>query len=75
MKTGSAYADDWPSDPRLSALGQRTIAAGEPLDPEAAHVIYGCQYRQWRIEHGIAEGSQEIPPGGWKEWLTFVLWH
>jgi hypothetical protein len=47
----------------MSALGQRTIAAGEPPDPEAAHVIYGRQYRQWRIEHGIAEGSQEIPPG------------
>jgi hypothetical protein len=60
---GRAGADAWPSDPRLSALGQRAIVVGDPPDLEAAHVIYGRQYRQWRIEYGIAEGSQEIPPG------------
>jgi len=36
---------------------------GDPPGPEAASVIYGREYRQWRIEHGVAEGPSEIPAG------------
>ena len=50
-------------DPRLSLLGQRAVLAGPPQSPESAPAIYSRQYRHWRIEHGVAEGPEEIPAG------------
>lgn len=53
----------WPHDPRLSDLGQRTVMEGEPGSPQSAASLYSREYRHWRIEHGIAEGPEEIPAG------------
>lgn len=50
-------------DPRLSVLGQRAVLAGPPQSSESAPSIYSRQYRHWRIEHGVAEGNEEIPAG------------
>jgi len=50
-------------DPRLPELGHRAVIAGSAPSSEAAHVIYGRQYRSWRIEHGVAEGNIEMPAG------------
>ena len=54
---------EWVADPRLPDLGARAILPGSAPSAEGAHVIYGRQYRSWRIEHGIAEGNTEIPAG------------
>ena len=53
---------EWVADPRLSELGQRAVLPGVAPSPEGAQVIYGRQYRSWRIEHGVAEGN-EMPAG------------
>ena len=36
---------------------------GSPPPAEGAAVIYGREYRSWRIEHGVAEGNTEMPSG------------
>jgi hypothetical protein len=59
----TGLTDDWWDDPRLPELGVRAILPGEDLSSDAANVIYWREYRQWRIEHGVAEGSSEMPPG------------
>ena len=53
---------EWVSDPRLPELGQRAVLPGATPSSEGAQVIYGRQYRSWRIEHGVAEGN-EMPAG------------
>ena len=53
---------EWVTDPRLPELGQRAILPGATPSLEGAQVIYGRQYRSWRIEHGVAEGN-EMPAG------------
>lgn len=56
-------AVSWPHDPRLSVLGRRAVVEGEPCSPHSAPSIYSREYCHWRIEHGIAEGPEEIPAG------------
>lgn len=58
-------------DPRLSLLGQRAVLAGPPQSPESAPAIYSRQFRHWRIEHGVAEGPEEMPAGAL---LVFGQW-
>mmetsp|Transcript_16306 Transcript_16306/g.48902 ORF Transcript_16306/g.48902 Transcript_16306/m.48902 type:complete len:357 (+) Transcript_16306:94-1164(+) len=60
---GAERKKGWPMDPRLSVLGQRAVLAGPPQSSESAPSIYSRQYRHWRIEHGVAEGNEEIPAG------------
>lgn len=55
--------ESWPLDPRLSDLGRRTVIEGEPGSSQSAASLYGREYRHWRIEHGVAEGPEEIPAG------------
>ena len=50
---------EWPFDPRLESLGNRTIAEHSPHEQSAADVL---QYQHWRFQHGIAEGN-ELPYG------------
>lgn len=48
-------------DPRLPELGRRVIL---PADTRpVASASDESAYRQWRIEHGVAEGDAEIPSG------------
>jgi folate-binding protein YgfZ len=51
---------EWPSDPRLPALGRRAILPrGSAPAPTASASEYAC----WRIKQGVAEGDAEIPSG------------
>ena len=56
---GSARAvAEWPRDPRLAALGQRTVIPSVQA-PDGGAV----GFRAWRVLHGVAEGDEEIPTG------------
>jgi len=59
------------ADPRLPELGQRAVLPGATPSSEGAQVIYGRQYRSWRIEHGVAEGN-EMPAG--VSWRVLDHW-
>lgn len=59
----ASEAEAWAYDPRLSDLGRRAVVEGEPSSPQSAPSLYNREYRHWRIEHGIAEGPEEIPAG------------
>ena len=58
-------AEDWPSDPRLEALGQRTLMGKDdkPPAPDGEVESAPSEHRRWRIEHGVAEGDTEMPSG------------
>ena len=60
--TSTGAAAGWPQDPRLAALGQRTVlpagSAAEPGQPAPWQA-----YRLWRIANGVAECDSEIPTG------------
>ena len=58
-------AEDWPSDPRLEALGQRTLMGKDdkPRAPDGEVESAPSEHRRWRIEHGVAEGDTEMPSG------------
>ncbi|KAI7839340.1 hypothetical protein COHA_006866 [Chlorella ohadii] len=59
---GTAAAPErvWPADPRLPALGRRTILPrGSAPTATASSSEYAC----WRIKQGVAEGDAEIPSG------------
>ena len=56
---------EWRSDPRLEALGQRTVlpAQSKPTSPSGEPETEGIEFKAWRIEHGVAEGDTEMPSG------------
>lgn len=56
---------EWKSDPRLAALGQRTVlpAQSKPTSPSGEPETEGIEFKAWRIEHGVAEGDIEMPSG------------
>ncbi|KAK9811933.1 hypothetical protein WJX73_000684 [Symbiochloris irregularis] len=56
---GSTATSDWPQDPRLQALGHRTIAEHPAQEQPAAALE---QYHHWRFEQGVPEGH-ELPQG------------
>jgi hypothetical protein len=51
----------WPSDPRLPALGRRTVVPRGSAPPPSAS---WRDYQAWRIMHGVAEGDAELLSGG-----------
>ena len=55
----------WPQDPRTAELGQRALLPkwADPALERSTSTADEAAYRQWRIEHGIAEGGAEIPSG------------
>lgn len=59
----------WPDDPRLPALGRRTVL---PRGAAPAHTASWADYQLWRMQQGVAEGDTEIPTGaglrgrGWR---------
>lgn len=59
---GAAAAPErqWPTDPRLSALGRRTVL---PRGSAPAPTASPADYQLWRIKQGVAEGDTEIPSG------------
>lgn len=59
---GAAAAPEreWPKDPRLPALGRRTIL---PRGSAPAPTASPADYQLWRIKQGVAEGDTEIPSG------------
>ncbi|TQD84634.1 hypothetical protein C1H46_029801 [Malus baccata] len=61
----SALGWQWFKDPRLDCLGFRGIFPSDTLPPlvEADKETDEQNYRLWRIENGVAEGSTEIPKG------------
>lgn len=65
---------DWLPDPRLGALGQRMVlpARSKATSPNGEPETEGYEYRAWRIEHGVAEGSTEIASGIAKSWWHIV---
>lgn len=50
----------WPADPRLPALGRRTIL---PRGSAPTQTASASEYACWRIKQGVAEGDAEIPSG------------
>ena len=56
---------EWRSDPRLEALGQRTVvqAQSKATSPSGEPETEGIEFKAWRIEHGVAEGDTEMPSG------------
>lgn len=56
--------EGWPSDPRLEALGQRSIQSADATPSlEGTSLADAEEFRRWRIEHGVAEGDSEMPSG------------
>jgi len=66
---------EWQSDPRLAALGQRTVlpAQSKPTSPSGEPETEGIEYKAWRIEHGVAEGDTEMPSGNVPSELLQVI--
>lgn len=62
---GNALVWQWFKDPRLDCLGFRGIFPSDTIPPlvEAGKETDEQNYRLWRIENGVAEGSTEIPKG------------
>lgn len=51
-------ASKWLQDPRLAVLGQRAV-----VDSTQAPDGSADGFRLWRVQHGVAEGDEEIPTG------------
>ncbi|XP_010539968.1 PREDICTED: putative transferase At4g12130, mitochondrial [Tarenaya hassleriana] len=62
---GNKNGWQWYKDPRLDCLGFRGIFPSDTTPPlvEADKETDEQNYLLWRLEHGIAEGSSEIPKG------------
>eukprot|EP00271_Cylindrocystis_brebissonii_P019062 TRINITY_DN5629_c0_g1_i1.p1 TRINITY_DN5629_c0_g1~~TRINITY_DN5629_c0_g1_i1.p1 ORF type:complete len:458 (+),score=62.42 TRINITY_DN5629_c0_g1_i1:221-1594(+) len=69
MGKSSATATDngwhWRKDPRLAELGMRGVFKAGSIPPlmEAGDEVGEEYYKLWRYEHGVGEGSTEIPTG------------
>ncbi|KAG2264828.1 hypothetical protein Bca52824_071907 [Brassica carinata] len=63
--SGNKYGWQWYEDPRLDCLGYRSIFPSDATPPlvEADKKTDESNYLLWRLEHGVAEGSAEIPKG------------
>ena len=63
--TSATPTGQWRPDPRTGELGQRALLpkSADPTLEAAAATADEAAYRQWRIEHGVAEGGTEIPSG------------
>ncbi|ESQ38245.1 hypothetical protein EUTSA_v10028714mg [Eutrema salsugineum] len=63
--SGNKYGWQWYKDPRLDCLGYRSIFPSDATPPlvEADKETDERNYLLWRLEHGVAEGSAEIPKG------------
>ncbi|KAJ0250256.1 putative transferase [Hirschfeldia incana] len=63
--SGNKYGWHWYEDPRLDCLGYRSIFPSDATPPlvEADKETDESNYLLWRLEHGVAEGSSEIPKG------------
>ncbi|KAF3561654.1 hypothetical protein DY000_02015434 [Brassica cretica] len=63
--SGNKYGWQWYEDPRLDCLGYRSIFPSDATPPlvEADKETDESNYLLWRLEHGVAEGSSEIPKG------------
>ncbi|KAJ4905774.1 Glycine cleavage T-protein family [Raphanus sativus] len=63
--SGNKYGWQWYEDPRLDCLGYRSIFPSDTTPPlvEADKETDESNYLLWRLEHGVAEGSAEIPKG------------
>ncbi|KAF8048157.1 hypothetical protein N665_2637s0003 [Sinapis alba] len=63
--SGNKYGWQWYEDPRLDCLGYRSIFPSDATPPlvEADKETDESNYLLWRLEHGVAEGSAEIPKG------------
>uniref|UniRef100_A0A1J3CKH8 Putative transferase CAF17-like protein, mitochondrial n=1 Tax=Noccaea caerulescens TaxID=107243 RepID=A0A1J3CKH8_NOCCA len=63
--SGNKYGWQWYKDPRLDCLGYRSIFPSNATPPlvEADKETDESNYLLWRLEHGVAEGSAEIPKG------------
>ncbi|KAG2331477.1 hypothetical protein Bca52824_002657 [Brassica carinata] len=63
--SGNKYGWQWYEDPRLHCLGYRSIFPSDATPPlvEADKETDESNYLLWRLEHGVAEGSAEIPKG------------
>ncbi|XP_047340995.1 putative transferase At4g12130, mitochondrial [Impatiens glandulifera] len=65
----ASHGDDlgwqWHKDPRLDCLGFRGIFPSNTTPPlvEANKETDEGNYRLWRVERGVAEGSTDIPKG------------
>ncbi|KAK3038485.1 hypothetical protein RJ639_029783 [Escallonia herrerae] len=62
---GSGLGWQWYNDPRLDCLGFRGIFPSTAIPPlvEADKETDERNYLLWRLEKGVAEGSNEIPKG------------
>ncbi|CAA7018607.1 unnamed protein product [Microthlaspi erraticum] len=63
--SGNKCGWQWYTDPRLDCLGYRSIFPSDATPPlvEADKETDESNYLLWRLEHGVAEGSAEIPKG------------
>ncbi|KAG7557535.1 YgfZ/GcvT conserved site [Arabidopsis suecica] len=63
--SANKYGWQWYEDPRLECLGYRSIFPSDATPPlvEADKETDESNYLLWRLEHGVAEGSAEIPKG------------
>ena len=69
----SAVGGLWPADPRLAALGMRTVLPNEQAPSSSSSSSSSSstsaspwtEYQRWRVLQGVAEGDSEIPTGGW----------
>ncbi|VVB07719.1 unnamed protein product [Arabis nemorensis] len=63
--SGNKCGCQWYKDPRLDCLGYRGIFPSDATPPlvEADKETDESNYLLWRLEHGVAEGSAEIPKG------------
>ncbi|CAN8246397.1 unnamed protein product [Cochlearia groenlandica] len=63
--SGNKCGWQWYKDPRLDCLGYRSIFPSDTIPPlvEADEETEESNYLLWRLEHGVAEGSSEIPKG------------